>query len=59
MARFIVSIPIETFECYEVEAESEEEAKELVALGQGEPVDNDYYITDENNNNWTVEKQED
>ena len=57
--KYQVTIPVETVEMYEVEAESEEEAKELVGNGEGEPVHSGiYYEADTDSNNWTVETVE-
>lgn len=58
MKTFHVTVPVITAEIYEIYAETEEEAKELVGLGQGEPLGNIEYTADEDSNNWTVEEVE-
>lgn len=57
MTRYTVIVPVTGYVEYEVEAPSPEEAKELVASGEGEPTHNDI-DKDMDTNNWTVEAKE-
>ena len=53
MAKYYVDIPCTTIETYAVEAESEEEAKDLVASGEGTFCSNDTIpCQDPDTNNW-------
>ena len=59
MATYIVKIPTSSFIVFKVEAENEEEAKEIVGNGDGEevslPLDGSW---DEDSNNWEVSEVE-
>ena len=55
MAKYYVSIPCRTIQTFTVEAETEEEAKELVASGEGVFCSDDANpILDDDSNNWLV-----
>ena len=56
---FIVRVPIASFMVFKVEADNEEEAKEIVGNGDGEyRFSTDDPSWDEDSNNWEVEKED-
>ena len=59
--KYVVQVPIETLEIYIVEAENEEEAKEMVGNGEAEQEvrdDIEPYL-DPDTNNWKVQLEKD